>query len=89
MASTEVADIPTLKAKVESLGGQIRSIKQGGGGGGSSNGGDLTAIQAELKDAKARLAKLEKEQKEALEKSKVTLKVPKVSGRNLDSDLAI
>jgi len=71
------AGMAELKAKVESLGGQIRSIKQGGGGGASSNGGDLTSIQAELKEAKAKLVKLEKEQKEELEKNKVVLKVPK------------
>jgi C4-dicarboxylate-specific signal transduction histidine kinase len=69
--------IEAMKERMASLGQQIRAIKQGGAG--SSNGeGSLEGVQAELKDLKARLAKAEKEAKLEAEKSKVTLKVPKV-----------
>lgn len=70
------AAIDSYKTRIAELGGQIRSIKQGGAS--SSSGGGLEAIQAELKDLKAKLAKAEKEHKDELEKNKIQLKVPKV-----------
>lgn len=67
----------SMKERMATLGQQIRAIKQGGAG--SSNGeGSLEGVQAELKDLKAKIAKAEKEAKLEAEKSKVTLKVPKV-----------
>ena len=69
--------IDALKERMSTLGGQVRSIKQGRAS--SSSGGDLEAITAELKEVKVKLAKAEKEQKEELEKNRITLKVPKVA----------
>ena len=74
---TMTTSIDSLKESITSLGTQIRTIKQGGAS--SSSGGDLESITAELKKLKVELAKAEKEQKEELERGKITLKVPKVS----------
>lgn len=73
MAST----VESMKERMAALGSQVRAIKQGGATS-SSGEGSLESIQAELKELKTKLAKVEKDQKAELEKNKVLLKVPKV-----------
>lgn len=73
------ATVDALKTRIAEIGGQIRIIKQGGPAS-SSSVGSLESLQAEVKELKIQLGKAEKEHNAEMEKHKITLKVPKVSG---------